>query len=591
MLEVAVGIGVLILVHEFGHFIIAKYSGVKVENFSIGFGPELVGVTYGETRYSLRAVPLGGYVKMLGDEPGSQTAADPRSFLVQPFLTKAAIIIAGSVFNILLALVFFITVFQVGITFPAAHVGDVEYGTPAYYAGIQVGDRIVELDGRRTIDFSDLAVASALADPGDSLSLVIERRGEQMPVTIYPEYSPSQGISYIGIERYPTLEIESLVSLDKVPSPLIKAGVEPGSTITAMNGAPVSSWFDFTRRTVANGLKPFTLTVTKGAVEKTVEVSPVRSPAPLLDIAMTQSLDVTGVTPGSIAEAMGLAAGDVITALGAARVSDLGQLRSQINRNLANLPALELTRSGQTVQLPWNMDRLPLGALAFTSGFDTSAPPQPAWVAPGSPAEVIGLEPGDVITSIDGQPVTDFESLRRSLKDSKADTITVAWTRNGAAMQASFQPVFLGIGPSVEMVERRLGLAASCSLGVRKAWDFASQIYIILRKAVTGQSSIGKKLSGPIGIAHLSYTVAKQGLTQFLFFLAVIGVNLGVMNLLPIPILDGGLLAIFIVERVKGSPLRPSAQAILQYVGLVIIAMLFLYVTWQDIYRIVKGVW
>jgi regulator of sigma E protease len=591
MLEVAVGIGVLILVHEFGHFIFAKYFGVKVEKFSMGFGPELVGVTYGETRYSIRIVPLGGYVKMLGEEPDSQTATDPRSFLVQPFLTKAAIIIAGSVFNILLALVFFITVFQVGITFPAAHVGGVEYGMPAYYAGLQVGDRVVEIDGRRTVDFSDLAVTSALADPGHSLSLVIERGGEEMPVTVYPEYNPSQAIGQIGVQPYPTLTIESLFTLGNAPSPLMKAGVEPGSTITAMNGTSVSSWVEFSRLAVANGLKPFTITVSKGNVEKTVEVSPVRDPSPLLAITVGQTLDVTKVTMGSIAEAIGLEAGDVITALGATRVSDMGQLSWEITKNLANLPSLEVTRNGKTVELSWNKDRLPLGGLAFASGFETRTMPQPAWVAPGSPAAMMGLEPGDVITSVDGRPVTDFESIRQFLKDAKGDTITVAWTRNGTAMQASFQPIFLGVVPAVETVERHLGLAASCSLGVRKAWDFASQIYIIIRKAVTGQSSIGKKLSGPIGIARVSYTVARQGFTQFLFFLAVIGVNLGVMNLLPIPILDGGLLAIFIVERIKGSPLRPSAQAALQYAGLVIIVMLFLYVTWQDVYRIVKGVW
>jgi regulator of sigma E protease len=587
IVEVALGIGFIIFVHELGHYIVAKLSNVKVERFSLGFGPEIVGFTRGETRYSLCILPFISYVKMLGEDPAGETVADPRSFAAQPFHKKAAIIVAGSFSNILWALVLFIAVFKIGVAFTAARVGGVMYGSPAYYAGIEPGDRIVSIAGRTDVDFGDIVVAAALSDPGKTLQLVVERDGRELPLAVRPDYDPTQGTGFIGVEPYPTLTVDGFASIKGSTSPVEKAGVKLGAVILAANGAPVTTWVDLQRIVVANGLKALSLTVSQSGAEKTVELTPLRSTLPVLGIAATQTTHVIEVTPDSEAAAMGLQAGDDITALGSTECANLHELAAAVTAHLDDLPPLKVMRGGQPLELRW--DRPPLGGFDFILGFKTANLPRAAWVQEGSVAEMLGLQPGDDIAAVDGTAVTDFESIPGLLAKAKDDTIAVSWKRGAEEHTGSFQPVFIGLVPLVETVERKLGLAASCTIGVRKAWDFASQVYIIIRKAFTGQGAIRKSLRGPVAIAQASYKIAQQGFMHFVFFLAIIGINLGVVNLLPIPILDGGLLAMFVVEKVKGSPLSQAAQVAYQYVGIAIIGALIIFVTWQDIYRIVTG--
>lgn len=587
--EVAIGIGLLIFVHEFGHFIVAKLSKVKVEKFSLGFGPELVGFTGGDTRYSLRVIPLGGYVKMLGDEPGSdvETFDKEHSFLTQSFTKKALIVVAGSFMNILTALVLFVAVFRIGITFPAARVGSVEYGSPAYYAGFKVGDRIVSVDGSRDVDFMDLTIKAALADPGQKLSMIVERDGKEVPLTVYPAFSRELGMSFIGIGPYPSLKIQGFEGFDSTESPGQKAGLQTGWTMTSFNGQPLGSAFELERDMAANGLRPFALGVKTDSTETTIRITPVRNPRPLLGISPIQTTEITEVAKGSQAALMGLQSSDTIVALGSEEVGDVLTLRNDITENEKRLPPLRVIRDGKSIGIRWN--KPPVSAFDFVTGFRTTGLTKLAWVEPDSPADVIGLRPGDVVTSVDGAPVSKFQDIQQAMKSAKGDTIAVSWTRDGQEMSGSFQPAFVGILPGMESIREKLGLAASCRVGVQKAWSFASQVYLLVKKAFHGQPTIAKNLRGPVSIAQTSYQVAQRGVTDFLFFLAIIGINLGVVNLLPIPVLDGGLLAVFVVERIKGSPLSATSQAILQYIGLAIIVALFLYVTFNDILRLSTG--
>ena len=587
IIEVALGIGLLVFIHELGHFVLAKLSGVTVERFSIGFGPELLGFTRGETRYSFRLLPFISYVKMLGEEPGSESAADARSFTAQPYHRKVAIIAAGTTANILLALVLFVAVFQVGMPFPAAHIGYVEYGAPAFYAGIRPGDRVISIDGRTDVDFTDLAVKAALADPGEILNLVIERDGRTFPLAVPSEYVPAEGTGHIGVERYPTLRIEAFLQVDKTEDPVQAAGVETGSTIISANGVAMESWTQFRRFVAANGLEPYSLTVKRAGAERTYEIRPVRNTAPFLNVFATQTTEVVSIAPGSVADLVGLKAGDVILAVGGKPVSDLHEVRNAINTEPATLGPLKVKRGDSTLEIAWTVR--PRSGLEFAEALETATLPRIAWVEPGSAGEFLGLHPGDYLLSVDGKPVADFEAFKENLKASTGDTVTLTWRRGDVEMRGAFQPVFLGISPAVETIERKLGFVASCSMGVRKAWDFASQIYILLRKAFSGQAAIAKSLRGPVAIAQTSYRIAQQGVIQLVFFLAVIGVNLAVMNLLPLPLLDGGLLVLFTVEKVRGKPLSLAAQAAFQYAGIAIIGALILFITWQDIYRIVTG--
>jgi regulator of sigma E protease len=588
----AFGIGILILAHEFGHFIVAKLCNVKVERFSIGFGPEIFGFTRGETRYSLRWVPLGGYVKMMGDEPGSEESSAARSFLAQSFSRKAAIIVAGSMMNIIMSLVFFIAVFQIGVELPTARVGLVAPGYPAYYAGLATGDRIVSMDGWEVLDFNDLMVGVLLSDPGDALKVQIERNGERLERTLYPIYVAEAGVRQIGVNPYESLTIGAFMTMpagegDADTKPALTAsetaGLEAGWTITALNGESVASWYDFERSYYTNGLKPFALTATKDGVEKTFNVTPEREEKPALGVYFGQGA-VESVEEDSLAAKMGLAKGDVLAGLGSMETADVLHIKYEIARLIGDVPPLVVMRSGETMEIAWPDETQPT---ELFDGLTLEEENRVAWVMPESPADIMGITTGAKITSIDGAAVEDTDNVRELLAAAEGDTIAVSWEIEGVVKSGSFSPVLLDFAPMRETALHKLGLAGACSTGMKKALGFAMQIYDIIRKAVSGQKGIAKSLGGPLTIARFSYQVAAQNSpTRFVLFLAIISINLGIMNLLPIPVLDGGHLAMFAVEKIKGSPLSLNVQAAVQYVGLAIIILLFLFVTYNDILRL-----
>src|SRR3989338_8414782 len=148
-LSAIVLLGILIFVHEFGHFILAKLVGVRVLKFSLGFGPKLIGRKYGDTEYLISAVPLGGYVKPLGEEPGEEIKEEDKPFAYnyQPVWKRALIVFAGPVFNLFFAALIFIFIFMHGLPVLFPEVGDVMKQSPASAAGLIKGDRIVEADG------------------------------------------------------------------------------------------------------------------------------------------------------------------------------------------------------------------------------------------------------------------------------------------------------------------------------------------------------------------------------------------------------------------------------------------------------------
>ncbi len=592
ILIAAFGIGFLILAHEFGHFIVAKLANVKVERFAIGFGPEIIGFGRGETRYSLRVLPIGGYVKMLGDEPGTDEAEAGRSFLAQPFSKKAAIIAAGSVANVLLSLVLFVAVFQIGVLLVEAKVGYVDVGQPAYYAGLETGDTIVSIDGTSDVDFSDLMVAVALADPGDPVVLEIERDGERMTRTVYPVFDLVNQANRIGISPYETLTVAALIRVrenDEDPGtdgPAAQAGLEPGWTLEAFNGERLESWYDYERRLTRNGMAPYALMASRDGQQKTFNIEPVRSKYPVLGIRRAAA-DVKEVKDSSLAHEMGLAAGDRILGLGTAVITNEDDIQYALAQRLGDPPPLIIERAGRKLELTW--PRSPRNTGEFMTGFDLVAETRISGVAPLSAAEMLGILPGDVIVAVDGKEVATFEEMKTCLAESEGDTIAVRWSRDGVEREGAFSPVYTDMAPKTEGRIWKRGFFGACQIGMRKAWDFASQIYRILKKIVTGQTAIVKNLMGPVSIARVSYqSAAQRSPTQFMLLLAIISINLGVVNLLPIPILDGGHLAVFLIEKIKGSPIPVKTQVVIQYMGLAMIVTIFIFITYQDILRLFR---
>lgn len=196
--------GLLIFVHEFGHYIVAKRSGIKVLELAIGFGPKLIGWTRGETDYSLRVIPLGGFCRMLGENPEESDL--PGSFLQKPLSHRAATIAAGPIMNFALALLLLVGVyyFYSGITREGSTaIGRLEQGKPAAGAGMQTGDEITAIDGVPVNSWQEL-VSLIENRPGEELTITILRHGRVEEIMVTPVEDPESGRGIIGI--YPEVQ-------------------------------------------------------------------------------------------------------------------------------------------------------------------------------------------------------------------------------------------------------------------------------------------------------------------------------------------------------------------------------------------------
>jgi len=188
-LSFIVVLGVLIFVHEFGHFIVARKLGVGVTKFSFGFGPKLVGVQRGETEYLVSAVPLGGYVKLVGESDSDEVAPDQRerSFSHKPVWVKMAVVAAGPIANLLFAVLVFWLVFLGGVPSLTTQIGEVVADAPAARAGIRKGDVVVRVDGVPVSTWDELASRIRAGTPGKPLELTVRRDGAEKTVAVAPE--------------------------------------------------------------------------------------------------------------------------------------------------------------------------------------------------------------------------------------------------------------------------------------------------------------------------------------------------------------------------------------------------------------------
>lgn len=217
----AIVLGVLIFVHELGHFLVAKWSGVMVEKFSIGFGPAILSRKKGETEYCLAAIPFGGYVKMLGEDSLEDVPLDQhsRTFLSQPLFKRFLIVAAGPFMNFLLAVILFFVVFIcAGISHLSTEIGEVQPGSSAEVAGLKQGDIIVEINGKKVRQWEELAETISKWKPGDPpLSLTVLRGNKYIVIRTTPKLQSVENIFGETIIR-PVIGITAAgnITLEKV---------------------------------------------------------------------------------------------------------------------------------------------------------------------------------------------------------------------------------------------------------------------------------------------------------------------------------------------------------------------------------------
>lgn len=439
-------LGVLIFIHELGHFLVAKWSGVGVEAFSLGFGPRVFGFKRGETDYKISLIPFGGYVKMTGEAIDSEETYEDlkhlteyerlrrdelfieKSFQRKPLFKRVAIVAAGPAMNLVLAAILFPVIYMIGVSVPAF-----------LYEAPKVG------------------------------------------------YVPSAG-------------------------PAFEAGVMQGDTIDSIDGVGVSTW--------------------EGAIE--------------------------------------------LIALNPGREIELKVKRGEVLLTKKIVPVAVENKS--------------FGVDVGVSGF---YPPMPAVVGAikeGYPAEKAGLEAGDLIKSIGGKAITHWSELNDEL--SSLDARQVVFERAGVLNEVTITPVydeeseryFIGVIKQDDMTVKSYGPIEAVKRGYNRAMELTTLLFTVLKGLVFGDYSMDS-LGGPIMIAKVAGQAASSGLVPILFLVAFLSLQLGIINLFPIPVLDGGHLFFFGFEWIIGKPLNEEIMIIAQNIGMVLLLGLMIFVTWNDIAR------
>jgi regulator of sigma E protease len=451
VMSALVALGILIFVHELGHFLVAKGLGVGVERFSLGFGPRIWSMRRGETEYCVSIVPLGGYVKMVGEEAHGEelihpaadaTGSDPaKSFVLKPLWARFLIVFAGPAMNFALAAIIFSLVFGVvGIPVFAPIVGRVLADSAAAQADLRLQDEVLAINGQPIRHWGEVeqAVASSRGGP---LRLSISRAGERRELTVTPKLVPA---------RTPFGEPTEVLSLGAGPyfapvvgevmpgMPAAEAGLRPQDRVLALDGRPIETWDELAETISKVPGQAVTLTVERG-----------RAPS-------AQRLEVA-VTPRAITERDPLGNEIQVGRIGIARTSS------------------------QTYQ--------------------------------------------------------------------RLDPVRALWE------------------------------------GTRRTWDVTVLTLVSIWKLVTGTIA-ASNIGGPLQIGMAAGQQAQQGLVSYAFFLALISINLAILNLLPVPMLDGGHLLFFAIEGALGRPLSMRKREIAQQIGLALLMLLMVFALFNDISRL-----
>jgi regulator of sigma E protease len=531
-------LGVLVFVHEFGHFVAAKLCGVRVLKFSLGFGPTIgigrwkLAWTRSGTEYVIAFFPLGGFVKMLGENPDEvegdpEVRAHPSETLgAKPVWQKLTIVFAGPMMNLLLPVVVFMGTLFVGIPRPLPVVGTVEPGSPAGHAGLEPGDRILTIDHKPVTWWDDVEEALR-ARPGQQVGVAFERDGERHELSLalaerggLDEFGGVHRVGWSGLGHQ---RLRATIGIPGKSSPAAEAGLLSGDRVLRLDGAAVEDWVGLQRAYARAG--------TQGSVELAIARGEDANPEQLnVRVPALGSLDALGVLPASV-------------------------LVSRVN--------------------------------------------------PDSPAARAGIEPGDLILGVDGEPVGSFASFAEIVRTSKGRTLEIEVASHGETRVLRIAPELASADTGLGVPEERylIGVTAEAAamvgaLGkdvernpmvsfpraISMTADVTRTFLQGLGKIVTGQVS-SRQLAGPIGIAEIAHSALQRGWEAYLGTLVLISINLGVLNLLPIPVLDGGQAMIFLIEGVKRSPVSLRTREVVQQIGLTVLVLLMGFAFWNDVSR------
>jgi regulator of sigma E protease len=614
VLALFVLLGVLITVHELGHFLVAKLSGVRVLTFSLGFGPKILRFQRGETEYCLSALPLGGYVRMYGDDANEDVPEDQRryAFLEKPFLVKSAIALAGPAANLLLPLVLFFALGLGDHEVGDARVGTVLAGEPAAQGGLRPGDRIAAVDGEAVADF-DVLVEKIGARPGRATRVTVERPAGattqtlELTLTPTPSKSPDptidEPVGRIGLLATKALP---LVVVDK-DSPAAKAGVQPRDRVVSVDGVAVADASALAAAlAAADPAQPLRLVVERATTEAkaaktqtTIEIPAVaaRAPAPTAPVDVVDprtdlpAAAVPTLSAPSTPPAPSTSPAPSTPSAPAVQVKDL---RFAVLDNEVAEPALagriEATRA--VVVSALQVQRASRG-LAPLEGLVTL-------VADDSPAGARGLKANEHrVVAVDGKALRIANDLPVALQaDDTAVHVIGVVDDHGAGATFAFRMQkstrremggarILGVGlASAQGEPALLTRHAGVVEAAHGAWrDLSTSARVVLSgywMLLSGKVGLDQ-IGGPVLIANLAGEAARAGAQTFLATMCLISVNLAFLNLLPVPVLDGGHLMLFSLEAVRRKRLTVEARIKATKIGMLFVGALMFVALFNDL--------
>lgn len=531
----------LVIVHELGHFLFAKLFNVKAEAFSIGFGPRVWRRQIGETEWRVSLIPLGGYVKLLGEDPEAPLKPEEklRSLGAQARWKRFFIFFGGPLFNFLWAILVYMTIIAVGEPTMTSFVGRTVPGSPAAIAGFNSSDTIRAVNGVAVMKFEEVNTAIDQS-PEREMTFNIERHdivtGAASNVVVKATPHKADGFSVYG-EQTHVGEIDGLlptaraatVGVSNLELPAGKAGLRTGDTIVRFSGHEIASWEDLER------------------LYATI--------APKSPIAVEATA------------------------------------KARAEGNLA----FTFTKPAKSVDLGHDF------GLWSSENFIEKTVEK-------SPAEESGIRGGDRIVSIDGVEIPHFFALKDAVQKGgeKNGKIRVVWEREGELIDQTIAPTAtvsrgpllnkvtqytIGVIPNIvwaepkTILERTLNPFLLVYRGTERMLIFTYRNFVSIKKMFTGDVSVAT-LGGPILIGKIAGESLSRGLVAFLSTMAILSIGLGVLNILPVPVLDGGHILLLIIEAIRGKPLSMKQLEAVQMFGLSMIGALMLVVLKNDLTRL-----
>lgn len=535
-LPLVILLGLLIFVHELGHFLVAKYYGVRVDVFSLGFGKKILQFKKGDTNYCVSLVPLGGYVKMYGDDFNNIPQEDKdKAFLLKPVGQRIAIVLAGPIMNVLFAIFLFMMIAMLGENFRSPVVGDVASDTTAYDSGFRSGDTIISIDdgeNKEASTWDDVRSVVEATESGE-LTFLIKRYGSDLEESVVATTSLVKNPNVLSSKEM----IGGIGGLDFMAK-LAKVGVAHGSIadraglksldqVVAINSVPIERWYELE--------------------------------AELLKIESGTTLNISYKRDAQNME----------------QVASIDPVIYPVTSESLGLESAELYLSEVVKELP---------------------------------ASSVGLEVGDKIVSINGQEITKWSQMVEGIQEFGSQSITLEVLREGSVSKfeidtesknrttntgAKEETFVIGVisGGALAtdkfVLVRTLNPISALGKGFANTWKWTKLTLLSFVKLVQKKVS-ARAIGGPIMIGQLASRTFQMGLDHFLKIMAIISINLFVINMLPIPILDGGHLLFFSIEALRGTPVSMRKLEIAQQIGLVILLALMAFAIFNDISRIVE---